>query len=686
MARCSGLTSITASALVTVFSSGQCHGKTTITGLPFGGSAINFCHGKTTITGSAIIPIYASGRCSGRTTITGLPRNQEPEEFTLNLIVDVVPPFDGNYPKLCIPRLKIDGIEIAIVPEQTSADESTRGIGWQVQTRIANMAQRSLIQFGSIAEFGFGKKIAGVWDEATFETLFTDGVIESKSRTVDGQPGLPSDQVTLTISSGMRNRIAQTPENDLYIYDPNVETMSLADFEEILPDSEGRTYPPELKPIADLSLHKLFQEIFVVRCGFTAFRTNIDDMPITGRIDCPMGKSFLESIGGQFGNFNPELIESNGELWIYDMTNLLPAGFPAPQAVTADDYTQLKVDASRIPVDALRVTYVENTRFFDYIDIRTSVILEENGTFGDPDYYTNLVQKSWRQYKRFSNPLLVLREDLFRETQESSGNDGVMADTREDYQYDQQGRMYRRDKTIKSRIADVENDGDYDVVDTGAEEEILRFATHPFQQKCQYTARREVSISGLILVDAANQQLGRDFEMEYEAAERRGNLQEGQTTRFGPIRTVIEKNTPKRDGSTEYEVLEIEHVSGKRIPHPKENRPGDIAQNAVAPRQNQVLVFDDENTTRSRDRVDDVHAGNMSLPQAIAWARRLLKARKLKPQTISTNVIAYRPGFGKGMSVAIDDRGETVGNFLIVGRSLQFQRIGLTMNLTGKEF
>lgn len=677
----SGVTFCEGSLSVPVLLAGVSVGRTVCSDELSGGEPINVSEGRTVGVGALSVSQSFAGVSIGSTTGEGSLFIGRDQSAALNLIVNIVPPISTQYQRTCQPRLKIEGVEIDVIRASLS---QRNGI---LVAEIADVNLRETIELGAEIEFGIGKKVAGVWHEPSFEKLMPLGYVASLSETTAGTGENPQDTFVLRASSQTVEQLAESPETQLIIYDSAIQTLSADQFEPEV-DTEGRTYPAELKPLPNLTLYKLLQEVFITRAGFANYVTNLPDLKMIDRVDIEMGQSYLDGVSAYLGNFEPVIFPSSGGIWFLDSTILFPAGFPAPLVITADDFDQMSSEATRTRLDAFRVRYMENSRDFDFIDTREEVDVIANGTFGDPGYTTTLITNGFREYKRFTTPSVVLRDELYERAEVTSGNDGVTDDTLESYVFDSLARMSLREKRIKQRVPDVNNAGDMDVLDTHFESEQFSYAIHPFQPRAQYVAKRELQVEGLILVDSARQQLGRDFEMPYSDAAERGNLEEGQTTRYGKIRTYIETTKPLRNGEVRTEIYEYDHLNGgRRIPHKPEERPGDVSISGIAPNQRTVLVFDDENTTRSRKKIESISAGSMTIDQAVPWARRRLKQRKTKPRTFSSNLIAYRPGVTIGSTATFKRRnGSVLGNFIIVELGIQCDSNGVFMMVSGKQF
>jgi hypothetical protein len=70
----------------------------------------------------------------------------------------------------------------------------------------------------------------------------------------------------------------------------------------------------------------------------------------------------------------------------------------------------------------------------------------------------------------------------------------------------------------------------------------------------------------------------------------------------------------------------------------------------------------------------------------VPLARRILRTKKKKGQTISCDVIGFDPILRRGMSINAIGRYDTdLGNFIILGRRIRGDQTGCEVNLTCKE-
>lgn len=683
-----GITTVDGQIGVKVRLSGPVDGRTTIEGDLLGGHEIVTFAGSTSISGGIVRPFLGEVTFEGSTSIGGDLSIDRFDPFALSLVVDILPATLGRTARF-LPRLKVDGVEVPVV--NGTYDEPVGGAGGELQVRLARVGDRALMVPGAVIEFGYGRKISGAWDEATFITLLREGFVENLGHTIGANGTAWTDSASVRVKSFSANQMATAPEATVIFYDSARVTLSTGDFD-ILRDTAGNEYPVELEPISGMTLHDLFQKIFLERCDFTAYHTNLPDFPLV-RVDCVIGESYLTSIASAFGMYSPVMFEDGGEIWIIDPTLALPAGFPTPRSISVSEYKQLSVNQTRTNFDGFLVQYVENGREWDFVTERNETDVQVVGESGEDSYSSTLIEETWREYRRFANPGVVVKEELAEIDRTVSAWSGPpICRTSETKYYDNHGRYYRRDAYKEDLIPDVESAGDLVMRRTREESERWDYKPHPFRAKMEYVSRHEKTIRGLILRDADNPQLGEDALQEYSVAMNSNNLVDGQTTEFGTIRTQWETYFPLRGRMVrvaEYDRYVVgNYVEKDGTP---EERPGEIALSTIAPQQKEVIVLPTDSDVRTNRRLGRRHVGEMPTTIFIPFIRRILATQQTRGRTLELPVIGYDAGFRKGMPVHVTGRtplGESldvIGNFLILGRSIPFSSEGVEMYLTCKE-
>lgn len=633
--------------------------------------------------------LYA--RPDGKTTISANLRLSLAETSELAMVIDIVPGAlgaPGRYISGWLPRLKIDGTEVPVI--EWTFTESPNTAGGDLQVVLARPTDRALFTSTAQIEFAIGRRVrvmgTVVWDEASMYVFMHGSSVKGFTSSLGWANNAPTDSVSVNGSSSLEDRLGLTPATDEIIYDSTRQTLTLDSFDPII-DTEGRFYFPTLTPKANLTLYDIFQKVLVEKCGFSFYQTNIPDFPLN-RVDLKMGQGYLDSIKGYFGMFEPVIFPVDEGVWIVDTTTVLPAGFPSPRQVAVSEYRTLSLTKLQSRLDALLVEYVEQRLDYDYITSGTETKTEETGEFGTPNYTSTFIQRLFREYRKFSHPGVIIRKELYHEDRTTTGPTGVgeIASMVENYTYDSQNRLTEREKTEQGRIPHLDDPTIFVMSDVKKETETLTYAVHPYQPRSNFLQKREILTEGLIAIDSENQQLGKDFERDFSTAYRSGNLVESMTTRFGAIKSRTETFEPLRDGSVRVTTKEVDALANSVIEDTREEKTGDIAINGLSPQQLRMLVFDDESTTRATGRVETVHFGELPVSIMIPLARRVLKTRKRKGQTITCDVVGFDPILRRGMTInAIGRLAASLGNFIILGRQVKGDHTGCETSLSCRE-
>lgn len=628
----------------------------------------------TSVRGSEMLSVFESGF-----EFVATEEFRTPEIFTFDLILDILPDdiTPANYIHLQ-PRLKVDGVEIPII--SGTVEESSGTSGRTLDVRLARIADKSLIGIYADIEFGFGTKTAGVWNESTFETLLDGAVRQSLSHTLSWGDNQPADAVTFSSVSGSTAKMMKTAQKDLVIYDSSRLTLQQKDFE-ILYDSQGRQFTTELKPIAGLRLNRLLQEIAVVRCGFSGYRTNLPDFRIQ-RVDVEMGGGLIDSISGYIGMFEPVLFVEDDLLWVIDTTIALPSGFPAPRTVSVSQYRTLSKQDTRRLVDVLLVDYVEDKLDYDYITTRTEIDEQLEGDLEAE------IEKLIREYRKYAQPFVIQREEAYQVNKEFRGVGGQVVKTSSlTLTYDSRNRITERLSETQELLPDLLNEispGLLTLMDSESIVESFSWSAHPFDTRREYMSQRTLVESSLVAIDADNPQLGSPYERKLAEVYLAGNVTTDQVSIFKRIRTTMDSATPQRDGTVKIRRTELNHLLNLIAVDEDADPVGDISVSGLAASSQKMLVFHTDGAVRNTDRIESFHAGELPATLFIPLARRRLKMIREYAGDVSFEVIGFDRSLRKGMSVRLTGRGETIADCLILGRSINVEFGSITMNLTGR--
>lgn len=613
---------------------------------------------------------YAAGAISFFSTANKTVTEQE--NSSLQLVVDIRPAAPASKYIEQKARLTVDGSPIPIKSFQYQ--EPRRAVGANLSVRLARLSDKNSIARNSVIKFEIGTKRAGVWQ---WVTKFDSGELTGKDYSIGWATNQPTDTLSIRAAGDLNKRLSRTPATDLIFYNPAKTTLSQTDFEPIY-DTSGRAFSTQLAA-ANLSLHYLFDQIFVTRCGFDSVETNIPNYQIS-RADFGFGSGYLSGIAPLVGMFEPVFFVRGNVLWILDTTAILPAGFPAPRTITPTAYRGLNLSESHQKIDALLLSFSETDSAFDYFTTRLEQKTEESGTYGTLDFTRLETSRTIREYRKSSAPALVVKTDVRDETKSTYDYQlNLIGRETNQFFFDAFGRQTRVQKRIEGRVPNFALPNNPVQLLTVREETALTvYAAHPFEPRRQFQKSFIRQIRGLIAVDAENEYLDAPFKQDFTDAHRAGNLADGITTEFGPLKTVTETQKPQRDGTVKIETQTVDHVRGIVINPASETRAGDVSLNGSASKQSRVLVFAEDNAVRSTERVEPFAVGQLPLVFAAPLARRRLKKRQSKTGDVSFDLIGFDETIERGtILTAVGRSAENLGAFLIEGLTVTGDERGI---------
>ncbi len=562
-----------------------------------------------------------------------------------------------------------------------------------VSFRLARPEDLSFFEDEDIRiDFGVGRKEAEIWEEDTFTTLIRAGEFRGAESSVAWEGEAPTDAVTVTISSGLDEKLLTTAQTDLIIYDPARETVDV-DLIEPLVDSDGVEYPPEVIAEAGLTLRALFDELLVSRCGFDGVTVNIPDYPIR-RYNCSMGESLFDGLRGMVGMFDPVIYAELDTLWIVDTSITAPVGFPDPREYTPTKFKSLGHSTNKEKIDGFVVQYVEDEAAYDFFTYRTEA--PEIATTGK---LTLTTVRRFIQFRKASLPNIVQREALDRETRTTTispgypGADTIIDVEVEDNTY-QMGLLKTCLKTSDSLLPDnnLSNDEEtiYAMQRVLTETETYTYRTHPFRPQQKYLREKIMARSELVVTDTENRQFSEDFASPYKTAWRSGNVYQGM-----PLSTVAtysrrEIAKPLRTGEVRVNVVEIDELKELVVLSYTENRAGDVGL-GTSPSQNRRIVWAEENHARNTEKMVTVHYGEVPIIIGEPLARRQLIRRQTKGDRAAIEGIGFDRARKRGSTstikgrVPVGDVAPTLGKFVLVSRTLVGRGTVILASYIGKE-
>jgi hypothetical protein len=479
---------------------------------------------------------------------------------------------------------------------------------------------------------------------------------------------IAGDTFSFRSVSGVADKLNTAPATPFIIYDPDKVPFDATVIEKLY-DTEGREYAVEAIEFPNLTLYDVFEEIFVNRCGFDGYDPNgIPNFPVP-QLAVGIGETYLDALNQYiepFGSPNsdgPLFTESNNIISIHDMSQEIPAGFPAPRDLTVFGCSEVSINASFGDVAAAKMVFSVP----DTWDFATSRLEVSNLPAGDN--LLRLLVKNIFELRSFFQPDLVmdLREQLYWEYLYTLSGGTVSQDVVTKY-YDK----YAREGTaISERWIPLPGDTYVNPFDDPTETETQHtfYSQHPTKIGRQYQSSIVRETVGKISVDADNPYRGDPFRQELKLAHWAGNHPEGATIENGTLRTVEQQYTPYRNGQVSRKTTDYSHV--RELPLAKRNEPAvaDISLNGANSRSREMLVTEDgsEYTT---GRVVTIHVGPIPLQYAVPLVRRKLRKMTSLQQEATLNIIGYDENIDVGIPFAASDKlYEIEGNFICVGYS-----------------
>jgi hypothetical protein len=602
----------------------------------------------------------------------------------LDLTFDILPDdLTSLARELWLPRVKVDGAEV-LIREQCSLSETDTQVGETLQFTLLKDSDKSLFTSSASIEFGIGRKIAGVWDAATFITLLTGARVQSIEHNISGPNSNPQDVVTITAISETADRLTKTAETGLIIYDSDRVTINDSDLKPVV-DADGNTYAPELMAIPGLKLRHLLQEILITRCGFDSYETDLpeNDYPIQ-RYEVKLGGRFYDGLKPFICWFSPAITPVGDTLWITDTTRIQPDGFPAAKSITLDRPLNIGASSSKQRLDALNIQYVGLENNYDFTTFKYEYPKSSNGSLRIE------TERITIEFRKKTSPTtnVIVRDALNIENKRTFSDDTEIDSTSDAFEFTSNGRLSHRRKVTEKLLPPVSDITAAKILQTVlTETDEYAYQPHPFMRRAEFCARLTSRSAGILTSDIDNPNPDSSaYISDFLTAYRSGNLNDHMTYAEGPIKFREETGEPLKDGQARVRVFEVDEMRGVVIADYTEDRAGETALSGVQTSSEELLVFAAAGASRSADRVENFPTGELPLRYGIPLARRALLQRQNDSGTVSIPVIGYDSSLRKGIPVTPKYRDDTdLGTFLITGRTIAIDGNGLIMNLSGRQ-
>jgi hypothetical protein len=606
---------------------------------------------------------------------------------SLTFILDLIPVESEITHSLWLPRILVDGVEVQI-RGAVRYNEDANTLGSSLSITLLKDDDRALFTGLASIDFGIGRTIAGLWDELTFQTLLKGGSVDSVNYNIQGDANHLADAVSVTIVSNDTNRLNRTSETGLVIYDSDRVTISDADMTPIK-DAGDNLYAPAITAIPGMTLGDLFQKIFINECDFEQVFTNLpaDDYPLQ-RYQVQMGQRFYDGLKGFIGMYSPAISLVDNAIWILDTTLPQPVGFPEPKEITIDRPLATSSQKAQQSLDGLLVQYVGLENNYDYTTFRFDY---PKNTSGNVRIESEVITIEFR--KKTATGSIVVREAVNIENRRSfllDSFDYEVDNTSETVEFTSNGYPAHIRKVTQKRLPPITNPTlPPTLQNVLTETEEYAYAAHPFKRLTQYVARRSYHSEGIISYDDEDTLPdGSTYKRDLMTSQRSGNVKpisSKYTFVTGNIKTREETTQPLRNGNVRIREYEVDEMSGLVVVDKMSERTGDVGISGVSSTQEQLLALAPGAVARSSNRIEDFPVGELPLAYALPLAERVIAQRQAGAGTVSIPVIGFDASLKRGVAIKVGDRdGNSLGNFIITGRTLDIDASGLIMTLSGR--
>ncbi|MCD9186692.1 MAG: hypothetical protein LUM44_09675 [Pyrinomonadaceae bacterium] len=569
-------------------------------------------------------------------------------------------------------RLFADNVEI---PISAATVESPRGvIGKRVRLQLAKK-DISLVTPAKSYKFQLGRA-ATPSDNLIWTTILETGVLDERSFSITWGNSAPNDELTFGTLAPIADKLNRFPAENIVFYDP-LKTEFKASEIETIPIESGGFVGTNAVAINYLTFYKILPQIRK-NLGVSSINTNIPNFEID-RLDFPITSSFLESLSGILGAFEPLFFHAGNVLWILDKTAAIPEDFePTGLPLAKLASVNLRIESQRA-LDGFLLNYVDSSANANYFTDRVlSAVVEESGSYGASNYVKTETVRTYRDWKNTSDPNLVLRTELLKEVRSTYDNFlFLIGRETETHNFDSSGKRKGTLRQVETLVPYVEDDGAKVLLTVREENQEIFYRTDPNQPKRYYQEKIVTQIRGLIAVDSENTYFDEPFKQDYLDANKAGNLSVNMTTEFGVIKTVTETMLPLGPNRYQVRISTVDHLRNATSNVASEPRNGDATLNNAGSKQKRLLILKEGLTARTGKAIENFAAGIVPLEFAKPLCKRILKRRNDKKHSGSVTAIGFDESIERGTFLTLYNRnGEAFGKFVIEGFTINLENLG----------
>jgi len=246
----------------------------------------------------------------------------------------------------------------------------------------------------------------------------------------------------------------------------------------------------------------------------------------------------------------------------------------------------------------------------------------------------------------------------------------------ETHSFDAQGRRVSTSVINLGLVPDLAADGVPSLQTIREEDQTVSYTTDPKNPRRSIQSKIVTKIRGMVAVDSENQYYDpdtgsqADFKQDFLEAHKAGNLKDGMTAGYGPLKTVTETLIDLGNNQYQMSVSTIDHLRKTESNSFSEPKTGDASLSSSLGKQSQVIVLKDGLTLAMRpgNALETLAIGELPLFFGIPLVERKLASRDVQKQSGTVNVIGYSDSIDRGTFFTLFDREENnAGKFLMAG-------------------
>ena len=567
-------------------------------------------------------------------------------------------------------RLKVDGVEIPIIRATLNAPNDKLGTELTVVLADPNV---SLVTGDALIDFDLALWVSGAWQ---WINLLAGGRLSQRAARYVNEAGLPKDAVELTIVDIIGDRWNRAPRQQVFMYDSQIiePPTQEAIISERIYNTTGGIYEPIFIGLAGMTLLDVLNYAYITGCGFSNIITNIENFPVE-QVSFTVTGGYDAGVRNLLEMFSPVVFASSNDLWIIDPDQPLPSGISAVDFVAAFSASIDDTLPAHEPVNGLLVRLNDAQAGAEYFTERLETSTISNGLFGSAGYTEVDTERRIREFRSFGNPTTIIREEVvYVKTRTLDGDFHLISEeTRTDH-FDNLNRPVGYSSVVKMRLPDI-NDPDLGFIlqTVTSEEQLIVYTPDPLHHLQDVQSRIETHVDGLILVDTNTQYLGADYKMPFLDAHRSGYITgDGQSTEFGPIRTVIDQ-LRFNGGQVQYETRVTNHISNVPDRINVKTLPGSALVNRRNSGQAKYILLTVPGTDATSRRVAEFDGSQLPYATALAIAQRRLTNLNNPPKEVAVNMAYVNPSLRRGAVIHVQGRSGYLGNYILKGYTISVE-------------